>query len=104
MKMSGPTSNAGSCDVLKHCSLVGAERQVKRINVVCRRGLFTGEAIKRLRVQPDIEEIVTTNTVPIPREKRLPNMCILSVAPLLAETINRIHVGKSVSALFDGKM
>jgi len=42
------------------------ERQVKRINVVCTHGLFTGEAIKRLRVQPDIEEIVTTNTVPIP--------------------------------------
>jgi ribose-phosphate pyrophosphokinase len=80
------------------------ERRVKRISVVCTHGLFTGEAINRLRAQPDIEEIVTTNTVPIPREKRLPNMRILSVAPLLAETINRIHVGKSVSALFDGKM
>lgn len=80
------------------------ERQVKRITVVCTHGLFTGEAIKRLRAQPDIEEIVTTNTVPIPREKRLSNMRILSVAPLLAETINRIHGGKSVSALFDGKL
>lgn len=80
------------------------ERQVKRINVVCTHGLFTGEAIKRLRAQPDIEEIVTTNTVPIPKEKRLPNMRILSVAPLLAETINRIHGGKSVSALFDAEL
>jgi len=80
------------------------ERQVKRISVVCTHGLFTGEAIRRLRAQPDIEEIVTTNTVPIPKEKRLANMRILSVAPLLAKTIRNIHVGKSVSALFDGKM
>ena len=80
------------------------ERHVKRVSVVCTHGLFTGKAIARLGAQPDIEEIVTTNTVPIPKEKRLPNMRILSVAPLLAETIHRIHVGKSVSALFDGKM
>ena len=77
------------------------ERNVKRVAVVCTHGLFTGEAINRLRVQPEIEEIVTTNTVPIPTEKCLPNMRILSVGPLLAETIHRIHVGKSVSALFD---
>lgn len=76
------------------------ERQVKKIIVVCTHGLFTGQAIARFKAQPDIAEIVTTDTVPIPREKRLPNMRVLSVAPLLAETIHRIHVGKSVSALF----
>lgn len=79
------------------------ERNVQRISVVCTHGLFTGKAIERFRAQPDIAEMVTTNTVPIPEEKRLPNMHILSVAPLLAETIHRIHVGKSVSELFDGK-
>lgn len=77
------------------------ERRVKRIVVACTHGLFTGKAIARLRAQPDIEEIVATDTVPIPVEKRLPNMTILSVAPLLAEAIRRIHVGKSVSVLFD---
>jgi ribose-phosphate pyrophosphokinase len=46
-------------------------------------------------------EIVTTDTVPVPPEKRLPNMKILSIAPLLAEAIRRIHVGESVSVLFD---
>jgi ribose-phosphate pyrophosphokinase len=76
------------------------ERHVKKITVVCTHGLFTGQAIARLKAQPDIAEIVTTNTVPIPREKRLRNMRVLSVAPLIAETIHRIHVGKSVSALF----
>ena len=77
------------------------ERRVKRIAVACTHGLFTGKAIARLGAQPDIAEIVTTDTVPVPPEKRLPNMKILSIAPLLAEAIRRIHVGKSVSVLFD---
>ena len=78
------------------------ELQVKRIALACTHGLFTGKAIERLRAQSDVDEIVTTDTVPIPEEKRLPNMHILSVAPLLASAIERIHVGKSVSAMFDG--
>ena len=77
------------------------EEGVKRIVVACTHGLFTGKAIARLRAQPDIDEIITTDTVPIPLDKRLPNMTILSVAPLLAEAIRRIHVGESVSSLFD---
>jgi ribose-phosphate pyrophosphokinase len=77
------------------------ERRVKRIAVACTHGLFTGKAIARLAAQPDIVEIVTTDTVPIPPEKRLPNMKVLSVAPLLAEAIRRIHIGASVSVLFD---
>jgi ribose-phosphate pyrophosphokinase len=78
------------------------ERRVGRIAVCCTHGLFTGKAIERLGSQPDIAEIVTTNTVPIAPEKRVPNMHILSIAPLLAETIRRIHNGASVSSLFVG--
>ena len=77
------------------------ERGVAGITVACTHGLFTGKAIERLRAQPDIHEIVTTDTVPVPAAKRLPNMRVLSVAPLLGEAIHRIHVGKSVSRLFD---
>ena len=76
------------------------EQDVRRISVVCTHGLFTGTAIERLAAQPEIVELVTTNTVPIPPEKRLPQMTILSVAPLFAETIRRIHMGESVSSLF----
>ena len=76
------------------------EHHVGRIVVACTHGLFTGKAIERLAAQTDIEEIVATNTVPHPPEKRLPNMTILSIAPLLAETIQRIHNGESVSSLF----
>ena len=77
------------------------ERRAQRIAVACTHGLFTGKAIARLGSQADIAEIVTTDTVPLPAGKRLPNMTVLSVAPLLAEAIRRIHVGKSVSGLFD---
>ena len=76
------------------------ERKVKHIAVACTHGLFTGKAIERLQAQPDISEIVTTDTVPVPADKRVPGMKVLSVAPLLAEAIRRIHVGKSVSSLF----
>ncbi len=76
------------------------ERRVKRIAVACTHGLFTGKAITALGAQPDVAEIVTTDTVPVPPEKRLSNMKILSIAPLLAEAIRRIHLGESVSVLF----
>ncbi len=71
-----------------------------RISLACTHGLFTGKAIERLAGLDNLEEIVTTNTVPIAEEKRLPNMTVLSIAPLLAEAISRIHKGESVSALF----
>lgn len=76
------------------------EHHVGRMAIACTHGLFCGAAIERLRAQSDIGEIVTTNTVPLPTEKRLPNMTVLSIAPLLAEAIRRIHNGESVSSLF----
>jgi len=80
------------------------EHQVGRISVVCTHGLFTDQSIERLGSQSDVVEIVTTNTVPIPPEKRIPKMTVLSVAPLMAETIRRIHIGESVSSLFADTM
>ncbi|MBI3287457.1 MAG: ribose-phosphate pyrophosphokinase [Chloroflexi bacterium] len=56
-------------------------------------------AADRLRELP-IKEIVTTNTLPLPPQKRLPNMTVLSVAPLLAEVIRRVHLGLSVGEMF----
>ena len=76
----------------------------KRMSVCCTHGLFTGLAIERMRALTDIEEIVTTNTVPVPFAKRLPNMKVLSIAQLLAEAIRRTHNGESISALFDGDL
>src|SRR5260221_10098238 len=74
------------------------ERHAGKITVACTHGLFTGSAIERLKAQPDIVEIVSTNTVPLTPEKiqSLPNLRVLSVAPLLAEAIRRIHDGESI--------
>jgi ribose-phosphate pyrophosphokinase len=76
------------------------EHNVEKISVACTHGLFSGKAIERFRASDRIDEIVTTNTVPIPAEKRLPNMTVLSIAPLLARAIHNIHEGESVSQLF----
>jgi ribose-phosphate pyrophosphokinase len=62
--------------------------------------LLISNAIEELRDKP-IKEIVTTNTLPIPEEKRLPNLTILSIAPLLGEVILRAHEGRSVGELFN---
>jgi ribose-phosphate pyrophosphokinase len=62
--------------------------------------LLVPPAVERLAAL-DLREIVTTNTLTIPPEKRLPNMRILSVAPLLAEVILRAHEGRSVGELFN---
>jgi ribose-phosphate pyrophosphokinase len=57
-------------------------------------------AVERLQHLP-IKRIVTTNTVPIPPEKMMPNMKILSVASLLGEVIKRAHEGRSVGEMFN---
>jgi ribose-phosphate pyrophosphokinase len=76
------------------------KEQVRQISVACTHGLFTGPAIERLKQEPDIAEILTTNTVPLPPEKQLNNIVSRSVAPLFAEAVHRINCGESVSSLF----
>src|SRR5918993_4989010 len=75
------------------------EEGVRQISVACTHGLFTGPAIERLKQEPNLGEIVITNTVPLPPEKQLPAIVTMSVAPLFAEAVHRIHVGESVSSL-----
>jgi ribose-phosphate pyrophosphokinase len=77
------------------------ELRVRSIRVACTHGLFAGGAVKRIGDQPDVAEIVCTNTVPITPDKHVPKLTILSIAPALAEAMRRIHDGESVSALFD---
>jgi ribose-phosphate pyrophosphokinase len=63
--------------------------------------ILSGDAIARIK-KSVIQELVFTDTIPIPPEKKLPNMTVLSVAPMLGEAIRRIHTGQSVGALFNG--
>lgn len=73
---------------------------VTEASVACTHGLFSGNAVEKLRNHPMITEVVTTNTVPAP--DNWPELQVRSVAPLFAEAIARIHAGESVSSLFDG--
>jgi ribose-phosphate pyrophosphokinase len=72
---------------------------VQEIYACCTHAVFSGPAVERLRTSP-LHEIVVTDTIALPPEKRLPNLTVLSVAPLFAEAIQRIHSGESVGALF----
>ena len=61
---------------------------------------LTEVAYERLD-EANLKEIIFTNTLHVPEEKRLPNMTVLSIAPMLAEVIVRAHEGRSVGELFD---
>ncbi|NMO51188.1 ribose-phosphate pyrophosphokinase [Actinoplanes sp. TBRC 11911] len=76
------------------------ERNVRSVRVACTHGLFAADALQRLSAEKEIEEIVCTNTVPIPPRNRTDKLTVLSVGPALAEAMRRIHNGESVSALF----
>ena len=54
-------------------------------------------ALERLSADDRIHKLVVTNTVAVPPESRHPKLEVLSVAPLLADIINRIHQGRSIS-------
>jgi len=62
--------------------------------------LLVAPAPQRL-AEAKLKEIVTTNTIDLPAEKHLPNMTVLSIAPLLSEVIIRAHEGRSVGELFN---
>ena len=63
-------------------------------------GVFSGPAAQRLK-DGNFDEIITTDTIPLQEDiKKFKNLTILSVAPLIGETIFRIQRNDSVSALF----
>ena len=77
------------------------DQKVNHITIACTHGLFTGDALERFCTFDEVREVVTTDTVPRPAAiQSHPKLATLSVAPLLAEAIRRIHNGESVSSLF----
>ncbi|MDI9481359.1 MAG: ribose-phosphate diphosphokinase [Syntrophomonadaceae bacterium] len=76
------------------------DKGAREVYACCTHGVFSGPAIERLSQAP-FKEIIITNTIPLSKEKRLANMTILSVAPLVGEAILRIHEDLSVSKLFE---
>lgn len=75
------------------------ESGAKEVYACCTHPVLSGPAIERIQSSP-IKELVVTDTILLPPEKRLDKIHILSVAPLLAEAIVRVHEELSVSKLF----
>lgn len=77
-----------------------AERGAKEIFAACTHGIFSGDAIAKLDASP-VRQVISTDTIPVSSERRTGKLVVLSVAPLLADAIRRIHNESSVSQIFD---
>ncbi len=70
------------------------------IYACCTHAILSGNAVQKLQ-KSALKEIVVTDTIPLPPEKRVDKIKVLTVAPLLGEAIMRIHNERSISTLFD---
>ncbi len=75
------------------------EEGARRILASCTHPVLSGQAVERLE-KSEIAEVVVTNTIPLREDQQSKKITVLSVAPLLAEAIHRIHTETSVSSLF----
>jgi ribose-phosphate pyrophosphokinase len=76
------------------------ERQGARsVTACCTHPILSGPALERINASP-LSELVVSNTIPFTRQDECPKITVLDVAPLLAEAIDRIHLEKTISALF----
>ncbi len=87
---------AGSITQAAEVCLEGGATEVYASSI---HPVLSGPAVQRL-ADSAFREVVVTNSIAVPPEKRIPKLTVLSVAPLLGETIQRIHTGASVSATY----
>ncbi len=76
------------------------EHGAREVYACCTHAVLSGPALERLAGAP-IKEIIVTDTIPLPPEKHLPKLRVLSVAQLIGDAIIRVHEELSVSKLFD---
>ena len=76
------------------------ERECKTVYACATHSVLSGPAMERI-AESDIEKLIFSDTVPLPPEKRTAKIEQLSIAPLFAEAIRRVHMERSVSNLFD---
>jgi ribose-phosphate pyrophosphokinase len=72
----------------------------ERVTAAATHGIFSGLAIDRLKNAP-LAEIVVTNTVPVPEEKRIDKIVVLSIARIVADAIRAVFEDASVSEIFN---
>jgi ribose-phosphate pyrophosphokinase len=83
-------------DAARVCS---EEQEALSVTACCTHPILSGDALIRLNESP-MKEVVVSNTIPFDRFDTCPKIEVLDIAPLLAEAIERIHLEKTVSALF----
>jgi ribose-phosphate pyrophosphokinase len=86
-------SVVGAANVARHSG-------AREVYACATHAVLCGPAIDRLRDAP-IKQVIVTDSIPVPPNKQLPNIKVLSVATLLADAIKRIHFNESVSRLFE---
>ena len=77
------------------------EMGAKSVRACATHPVLSGPAIERIEASA-IEELVLLNTMPIPEEKMIDKIKMLSVGPCFAEALIRIHNNESISKLFEG--
>jgi len=77
-------------------------RGAKEVWAMATHGVLSGPAIERLENSP-ITRVVLTNSLPLPEEKRIAKIEVLSVAKILADALSAVFDETSVSDLFDGE-
>jgi ribose-phosphate pyrophosphokinase len=78
------------------------ERGASEVWAMATHGVLSGPAIDRLKNSP-IVRVVLTNTLPLPADKQIPQIEVLSIAPLIAEALSAVFDDTSVSEIFDGE-
>ena len=78
------------------------EQGADRVIATATHGVLSGGAVDILK-NSRISEVIITNTLPVPQEKRFDKLTVLSIAPLLARAINEVFSDGSVTSLFDGQ-
>lgn len=89
-------STAGS---ISGAAKIVAEAGATEIHVAATHAVLSGEAVRLLQQSP-IKSVVVTDTIPVPPERMLEKLKVLSIAPLLGEAIKRIHHDESISEIF----
>jgi len=78
---------------------IARDRGAKSVTAACVHPILSDRAAEKI-CGSEIQELVVTDTIPLPPQKRHEKITVLSIAPMLGEAITRIHTGQSVGALF----
>jgi ribose-phosphate pyrophosphokinase len=78
------------------------QRGAERVLCATTHGVFSGPAIDRIK-NSVIEKVFVTNTLPLPPEKQIDKIEVLSIAKIIAQAIDAVFEDTSVSEIFDGK-